>query len=205
MPIMPAVRLSQGPYTLYVGSLEAGELISTMVVDRWDPEEGWNLDQQGYQREIYEDHIDKIISFVTGHPNEMLPTSIVATIREDESPLTSYSGDDIGHLTIQPGCHLYIIDGQHRLIAIDRALQKDPSSALARLRLPLVLLANVDKVDELRQFHLINDRQRRIATNLALALLATAAASDPRVAQTLTQPGEEWRLPATGIAIRLNE
>ena len=69
--------------------------------------------------------------------------------------------------------------------------------------MPLIVLY-VGKVEELRQFHLINDRQRRISTSLAYALLATAASGDERVARTLI-PRKEWLLPATKLAIDLSE
>lgn len=206
MVVMNSVRTRQGNTTLYVGSLSLIEFLDIdCIVDRWDPSEGWSLESQGYQRELFDDHIQNIQNFLLDGLGEILPTSIIATIRDVEPHQSSFTAidGDLGHLTILPGCHLYIIDGQHRILGMEKLLERNPG--LGDFRFPVVIIDHISKVEELRQFFLINERQRRIQSNLAFALLGIAAKDNPELARSLTKKGEEWKLTATSIAIALNE
>ena len=116
---MPCVRLIQGGAELFIGFLPAREIVDLMIVDKWHREEGWNLQVQGYQSQIYEDHISGIQQFLTRFSDELLPTGIVGAIRDEHRPLVTFADADGVHskLRFQEGSHLYIVDGQHRLIA----------------------------------------------------------------------------------------
>ncbi len=190
---MPAVRFEQGPTAIYVGALPASDITDLMIVDQWYPEKGWDLSIQGYQRVLYDDHIRDLQYFLSTYRDELLPTAVVLAGRDLEAHQLYFEGDGpIGYLVIKPGTRFYVIDGQHRLIAIDRMLREDPSEVVGAMQLPVVVLAGITKIEELRQFHLINNRQRRISTNLAFALLGTAAENDATVAKPESTEGHRW-------------
>lgn len=111
---MPAVCFQQGGVTSYIGALPARALTELMIVDQWHHEEGWNLDVQGYQRQIYEDHIAGLRQFISQGSNEILPTAVICTVRIDETIGPKFESNDgvIGQLVFQEGTHVYIVDGQ---------------------------------------------------------------------------------------------
>ncbi len=65
-------------------------------------------------------------------------------------------------------------------------------------------MANARTYEEIRQFYLINSKQRRIDTDLALALMQTMATSaDEPELINLAGPGKRYRIRATRLTFRL--
>ena len=110
---MPAIRFSQGGVELFSGVLPARDIVDLMIVDRWSREAGWDLDTQGYQRQIYDEHIKEIREFITKYSDELLPTAIVGVVREDKRNLVRFVEKDgaLGRLEFTEGSYLYVVDG----------------------------------------------------------------------------------------------
>lgn len=208
---IPVVRFKQNYATLYVGKIRASELRKVGVIDSWEPENAWDISVQGYQRKSFEKHYTAIAKFLRHNPGALLPTSILLSARSSEQGELDFQvvkdlGDHaFGYLQIRDGYPLYVVDGQHRLQGFDHAIDVLEQESLQDFVLPVVILYNADKVEELSQFHLINDRQKRISTNLALALLGTVVEDHPHVAKMLVGPRGAWKMKAIMVAISLNE
>ncbi|HUV44406.1 MAG TPA: hypothetical protein VMW13_06210 [Dehalococcoidales bacterium] len=54
------IRLTQQGKTIYIGKMAAGEILARGVTTEWDPDKGWDLSQQGYQRAPNEKHYRRI-------------------------------------------------------------------------------------------------------------------------------------------------
>jgi len=208
---IPAVRFKQSDAMLFVGYMSAFDLCNVGVIESWDPDKGWNIDIQGYQRESYEKHYKAIARFVKDNPSALLPTSILLSARTRErgvlnfDAISEFTDHAFGYLEIPDAYLLYVVDGQHRMLGFMHAIRQLEQEHLKNYLLPVVVLHDADKVEELSQFHLINDRQKRIATNLALALLGTVVEDRPTVAAVLVGPKGRWKMKAIMIAIVLNE
>lgn len=208
---IPVIRFKQSYATLYVGKIRVSELRQFGIIESWDPDKGWDIAVQGYQRASYEKHYIAIAKFLRYNPDTLLPTSILLSARTREQGelnfevLQEFGDHAFGYLEIREAYPLYVVDGQHRLLGFDHAIEILQQKSLQDFLLPVVILYDADKVEELTQFHLINDRQKRIATNLALALLGTVVEDRPDVAKMLVGPKSLWRMKAIAITILLNE
>lgn len=208
---IPSLRFRQADTILYIGTISASELCDIGVIESWDPDKGWDIDQQGYQRESYKDHYKSIAKFLRDNPNALLPTSVLLSARTHESGVLNFDVMDehedhpFGYLEIPDARLLYIVDGQHRMLGFKHAIEEFGKPGLGDYVLPVVVLCDADKVEELSQFHLINDKQKRIATNLALALLGTVVEDQPNIAKMLLGSKNTWKMKPIMIAIVLNE
>lgn len=208
---IPAVRFRQSDVTLYVGNMRASDLCKLGVIESWDYEKGWDIEAQGYQRESYVKHYKAIAGFLKDTPNALLPTSILLSARTREQgelnfDVISESIDhSLGYLEIPDTYTVYVVDGQHRMQGFMYAIDHFKEDRLRDFLLPVVVLCDADKIEELSQFHLINDRQKRISTNLALALLGTVVEDRPSVAAMLVGLRGVWKMKAIMIVIALNE
>lgn len=208
---IPAVRFRQSDVTLYVGKIRAADLLEVGVIDSWDPNKGWDIQCQGYQRESYEKHYKAIAGFLRNNSDALLPTSVLLSARTSEQGILNFAvidnavDDSFGYLEVPKSYPLYIVDGQHRMQGLMHAIKELGQNNLQDFLLPVVVLYDASKVEELSQFHLVNDRQKRISTNLALALLGTVVEDQPNVAKILVGPKGAWKIRAIMIAITLNE
>jgi DGQHR domain-containing protein len=208
---IPVVRFTQAKVTFYVGNIKASELCAIGVIDSWDSDKGWNIDKQGYQRESYPQHYKAIAVFLRNNPTALLPSSILLSARRGELgelkfDVTNEAADHaFGYLEIPKGRNLYLVDGQHRMLGLRHAINEFKEKRLEDFLLPVVVLYDADKIEELSQFHLINDRQKRIATNLAQALLGTVLEEYPGVSKMLLGSKGMWSMKATMIAVSLHE
>jgi len=208
---IPSLRFQQADTTLYVGNISASALYNIGVIESWDPNRAWDIGQQGYQRESYEDHYKSIAKFLRDNPNALLPTSILLSARTREMGVLNFNvvaeheDHAFGYLEIPDARLLYIVDGQHRMLGFKHAIEEFGQLRLGDYLLPVVVLCHSDKVEELSQFHLINDKQKRIATNLALALLGTVVEDQPNIAKMLLGSKNIWKMKPIMISIALNE
>lgn len=162
-----AFRISQrgglDSVEIYVAVFRAIDLIDRTLIDRWTAK-----NPGGYQRPPSE----RRLSFNRGSVVRYLvkelgcfPTSVLINIRGD----VGYEKvSDMGWLsygTLDTGDNrFWIIDGQHRLEALKRAIERnrdfeDYPVIASVLRLP-------ERFDEMMLFYIVNRRQRSVQTDL---------------------------------------
>jgi len=164
---------------IYVAVFRAIDLIERSAIDRWTVK-----NPGGYQRAPSE----RRLSFTRGSLVRYLvkelgcfPTSVLVNIRGDvgfqmvsDSGWLSYGTLDTG------GNRLWVIDGQHRLEALKRAIDRnrdfeDYPIIASVLRLP-------DRFHEMMLFYIVNRRQRNVPTDLVYRHLQ----------RMLWQRGTQW-------------
>ncbi|MGD2200741.1 MAG: DGQHR domain-containing protein [Candidatus Bathyarchaeota archaeon] len=189
---------------LYLTSLPALKLIDRYTIDRWTPD-----NTRGYQRLPMESRFGRRRRSILRYLLRELgcfPTSVLVNIRgelnyQEEIDLGWAS---LGTLDIPDEERFWLLDGQHRVEALRRAIQTNPQFEgypviLSILKLP-------ERFDELMFFYLVNRRQRGVAIDLVYRHLQ----------RMLKEKGEDWlynfegqagvyRGKAAGVVDLLNE
>jgi DGQHR domain-containing protein len=132
----------------------------------------------------------------------MLPTSVLLCVRQPhkaqfevaiQSEGAPGSGET-GLLTISPDIPLWVVDGQHRLSGLERALVKDKAKWVAEYPVPVVIVEGIDQYEEMRYFHVINTRHKGVPTDVVdRHLLSMREAEGPAL---LERDGERAYLRA---------
>ena len=118
MTKIPVLKMAQRGYTIYVGQITAAELIRHGITTEWDPDLGWDLTQQGYQRAPVTKHYSQIGRFLARELEPLMPTAALLSAREGDYgkllfvPLNH--SKQLGTLEIPDDRHLFIVDYQHR-------------------------------------------------------------------------------------------
>jgi DGQHR domain-containing protein len=162
-----AVRFRQKrqDVNLYSAVLPLRELLAHCSLDTYNHE-----NRQGYQRPLTPSRLRQVSRYLREEEGA-LPTSLLLCIRQPDrasfEPAGSADGaGEPGTLTIPPGVALWLVDGQHRLFGLQRALTKDKAKWLADYPLPVTIVEGIDAYEEMRYFHVINTRQKGVPTDV---------------------------------------
>lgn len=158
-------RQKRPDVSLYVTSLPLKELLGRFKADTYASD-----NPRGYQRPVTPSRLRQLSSYMRNEEG-MLPTSILLCIRQPHrarfDPVGQENGKgDLGILSIDAGIPLWVVDGQHRLFGLERALKKDKAKWLADYPLPLVIVEGIDAYEEMRYFHVINTRHKGVPTDV---------------------------------------
>ena len=204
------LKIRQAGRTLYLGSMTAEQLLRFGVTTEWDPNIGWDIEHQGYQRAPVEVHYKGIADYLlkTGEP--FMPNGALLSARDGEYGRLQFrkvAGDqecEFGYLAIPEGRLLFIVDYQHRWRGFRHALEKNGHPELKEAVIPVTIMPDVDRAEEIRQFYVINSKQRRIETDLALALLQTMAGEvSEEELVSLVGKNKRFRIRATRLTFRI--
>ena len=206
MTQIKVIRFKQRGLTLYSGVMTVGQLIDQAVTTEWDPSLGWSLSGQGYQRAPIPAHYLNIAAFLQKEGNPLLPNSALLATRDSEHGIikfTSVSGD-LGYLDIPPYRSLYIIDYQHRYRGFKHAVERMHNTALRNVTIPVTIMADAPPYEEMKQFYLINNKQKRVDTDLALTLMqAMSSQATEEELTNLVGTGNRFRIRATRLVVQL--
>lgn len=207
---LPALRMQQSGKTLYLTRMTARQLISCAHTAEWDPYLGWDVERQGFQRAPIPQHYEAIGRFLTEWPNPFMPTAALLSAAESALGRLRFTSADgksdtaLGILRIPEGRQLLIVDYQHRLHGLRFAIDDLGASDVADFTLPVIIVADIPRYEEIRQFYLINSKQKRIHSSLALTLLQTLAPSmDRKELENFVGPGYRHRIRATPLTFKL--
>ena len=159
----PAVRFQQKrpDVNLYVTALPLKELLGRIDSDTYS-----TRNPAGYQRPVTQSRLRQISAYVREEEGT-LPTSVVLCIRQPHrARFEPAGGGDAGTLTIDSGVPVWVVDGQHRLFGLQRAMVKDKAKWLADYALPVVIVDGIDAYEEMRTFHVINTRHKGVPTDV---------------------------------------
>jgi len=119
--IIPVLKLKQKDVTLYSGKIKARDILRLYAILGFEEQS-----LIGYQRELYEDQINDLVSYIINCPTSVLP-GLFISLRGgiDFSPFYETEKSDFGHLHIplRKGA-IWIIDGQHRIGGFEKILAK---------------------------------------------------------------------------------
>ena len=162
------IKLNQNGKDLFVGTLSGRQLVELpLQVDSWD---AW----MGYQRQKLVRKANKIKDFLLSN-NGLMPTSILASFRSARVRFRPTSGA-YGILTVPDSARTYIVDGQHRVEGLKRAIQE--KRELQDFVYPVVFMAPSKwgrryqpEMEEGKQFITINKTQTKVPTDLVDTML----------------------------------
>ena len=176
---LKVLRLEQKGVPVYLSILPAHVLVDEerARVDRWSPS-----NPKGYQRPVLDRRANEAALYLI-KADGWFPTSILISIREEakfEEP-KKINGFEEGFLNIQDSSILWIIDGQHRVEGLRRAIEKG-SQELKDYQVPVAIVLNTNVFDEMRMFYIVNTRAKSVPGDIADRLLQ----------QSLEKKGELW-------------
>lgn len=159
------IRQKQSDVNLYVTALPLKELLG-----RYQPDTYSSDNPKGYQRSLTNSRLRQISEYLREEEG-MLPTSILLCIRQPHQARFEPTGDhtsggEAGVLTVDASVPMWVVDGQHRLAGLERALKKDKAKWLADYPLPVVIVDGIDAYEEMRYFHVINTRHKGVPTDV---------------------------------------
>lgn len=199
----------------YSVSMRGGDLVQHAFVDFYD-----DISGNGYQRrEPQRTRRGRdIAEYMERCVQEGLPPRLFEmtanTRRHSSKPYVKYEPLDenggIGLLYITPPSSrwLSIIDGGTRLLGIEYALAN--STITTDLTFDLRLFTELSLAEEIAQFLLINEKQKRVRTDLSLRVVQRKLDEDKlseeekRVLTTVVPESDSWKFEASRIAGMIN-
>ena len=185
-----------------VGVIPAETLVRHHAVPQRDVLRG-----TGYQRTPSQKRVNELAASITRRLVD-LPTSVLLSLRgEGASQVLTRLGTDSYELDLDPEKastehQLFVVDGQHRVKALAKAMNEDQADIL-NVKIPFVCMIGADESQEMEQFHVVNSNAKSVPTDLALELLSARAEHDPSFAQRVKDGGRKWELDAQGLTQHL--
>lgn len=191
------------------GVITAKDLIDIYEIDQWQP--GKNIEEQGCQRPPITAHFRKIGRKLKNEEKTTLPTSITLSAnlltkkRENKNSIRLEKADGANkrlvEIVIPEGHKVRVVDGQHRILGLQYAIQDLKQKELESFELPFVIMLVEDRIDEIQSFYEINSTSKKVATDLALQLLNEMSQHSDI---DLKKP-ERLKLVALNVAMELNQ
>ena len=158
----------------------------------------------GYQRPLSKKRSRDIKDFILNQTKgeTVLPTPIVANSRIELRYEPIKGIKNVGFLYLHKNNPLYIIDGQHRRYAISEIMSNPDITSYIDYEIPINILSGFSRKKEVEQFYIINERQKRIKTDLGQRLLLQFEKDNNQ--RKLIPNSNSWQLVALKITDKLN-
>ncbi len=153
-----------GEKEFYLAVLQVKDVLQRMKVDRWSPN-----NTEGYQRALQPRRVGDAAWYLE-EAEAFFPTSILLAIRDDE---VSVMREDDGTVTLalKEKTPLWVIDGQHRLAGLEKAVSDGHQQLFDNYELPATIFLTPSKTDEIRTFYLVNSRAKSVPADIADRIL----------------------------------
>ncbi len=161
---------------------------------------------QGYQRTVGMTRVKSLAASLRTKSVE-IPTSVLLSLRVENSE--SYVKGGNLHLGRLYGRHVKpfsVVDGQHRLKALEKLVQDEEEKVREywkKFLIPFVCLVGASEIEEMRQFYLVNRYAKSVPVGLAHQLLLKQEKGGVLSREELNIKEAEIR--ATELANLLNE
>ena len=156
----------------------------------------------GYQRRPNSTRVSQLANEIREGKVD-LPTAILLSVREPVPKGFISGSSDLVKMdfsTLSPNS-MFVVDGQHRILAIQKALSEMDSSP--NIKIPFVCLVGADEAEELKQFYVVNKNAKSVATDLAYNLISERAKSEPGLYDDLVRKNQAWQVVANDIVEEL--
>lgn len=195
---IPAIVVEQLGSKLIMTKMSIEQLGRFLKADLYDSGLNAMDEDQGYQRPWNESRSRQIEQYMTGEAERTgsprMPGTILCSARTTDLEVKD------GHLTILPYHRLHIVDGQHRAGAYALALKNKTISGIDSYEIPVTIMMNISKIEEMRQFDKINSMQKAVDGSLTAQLLEIVEANGG----VLTKK-EEQRAVLASVVRRMND
>lgn len=199
---IPVVKSSdiEGEITTVVGVITADTLVKRYYV----PERN-HTKKTGYQRTASPSRVSSLATELS-KGNVDLPTAVLLSIRKpasDDVLLTENGGYYLDLGEDNKDTLLYVVDGQHRIKALEKSMENGTS--LRNYKIPFVCMLGATEDQEMKQFHVVNSNAKSVPTDLALALLKERASNNPDFMRYLIEKGKKWQVQAQTVTEMLEK
>ncbi|MGC6535166.1 MAG: DGQHR domain-containing protein [Parvibaculales bacterium] len=194
------INCTNGGIPTYIGCISGATLAQVADVPRYNAES-----DTGYQRnpnikrikDLARDIIDRRVD---------LPTSVLLDVRGPvPKGFISGLGDqeiiDFSVLKKQKANSLFVVDGQHRIMALAKVLEELPENP--NLKIPFVCMIGAGEEEEVGQFYTVNRNAKSVPTDLACQLIRKWADRDPEIREQASARGKLWEIYATELVTDL--
>lgn len=155
----PAVKIQQGNLVLYLTYVTPDDLFNDnfYMVDKLEP-----TTKGGYQRILSTQRANRLSRHLKeAHPEGYahIPTTIFLAT---EHPV--HFNEESGRIRFETNdvCPLSVVDGQHRIEGLKRALENDDDSLLWDFKLPATIAVNLDHTHQMYHFYIVNTTQKPV-------------------------------------------
>jgi DGQHR domain-containing protein len=191
-----AVRRAAGRVEQVVGVMPAGMLVSNYDIPRRDYRQ-----RRGYQRPVSPSRVNKLVADLVADRVD-LPTALLLNIRDFDAAV--HLVEENGAFFFRPDGALYVVDGQHRVEALAKLVERAPEK-WSDYPIPFVCLLGADEFQEMTEFYVVNSTAKSVRTDLAYDLLRQRAEADPSLRQALLEQGEYWKVEGKLITEQLTD
>jgi DGQHR domain-containing protein len=198
IPVVQGPTLRSGVSTA-VGFMPAGVLIPNRYsIPYYD-----TRTKKGYQRPPQEARINQLANDLRKDRTD-LPTAVLLNLRaRDADEALAHNGLVLDPPGVGDPAKFYVVDGQHRILALEKLVREDPT-LWTQFMIPFVCLLGASEEDEMEQFYIVNSTAKSVKTDLALALLRRRADADPDVLEALQERGRDWQVLGQAIVEKLS-
>lgn len=157
-------RTAQRGMVLYITVLTVGELLNYTDVDYWGPG-----NPNGYQRPLKPRRLKAVADYICQDIG-VLPTSVLLSVRKKRLDFSAQAdagrAGQWGSLYIDDDTVLWVVDGQHRLYGLKRAIQSNLGDWICEYPIPVTIVEGIDRYTEMSVFNIINTRQKPVPTDI---------------------------------------
>jgi DGQHR domain-containing protein len=197
---LPAIELHQDGSRLIVTKMRAADLKDFTEVEPFDHAKQFDDPGQGYQRPAEPARVKQFANYLRKELTEServcMPTAILLSGRNGGVSITSQ-----GTVTLKSSSKLPLIDGQHRSRGFEYAIDTKGMTEFADYEVPVVILLDIDKVQEMRQFATVNGTQKSVRTDLVNMILTQLAS---REGDSAVRSSDQWKVVVSQVVSRLN-
>lgn len=191
------LRRPEGHSPQAIGVIDAADLVRNYQVPTRNTRA-----KIGYQRPVSATRVNKLAADLKGRRVD-LPTAVLLNDRGFDT--STLEDGEFGQAWLDlNGSDLFVVDGQHRIAALEKLVDEDPDR-WEGYPIPFVCMLGADEGEEMEQFYVVNSTAKNVRTDLAFDLLKQRAENDPELQQALVQKGEDWKVVGQDLAERLDK
>ena len=184
-----------------IGVMPAKALVDNHYVPHFD-----HITKKGFQRPPQQARVNKLVHDLERNRVDV-PTAVLLNIRDcersaDEAEVL-VAVDDNTYFA-PDGRKLYVVDGQHRVLALKKLLEKYPEK-WASFPVPFVCMLGASEEEEMTEFYVVNSNAKSVRVDLAYELLSKRSEMDPTLMNDLVEKGENWKVDAQMLTEQLEK
>jgi DGQHR domain-containing protein len=196
---LQALEVKQNGTRLLLTKMKAGDLPKYTEIEVYDPQKDFNDPAQGYQRQPEMARVKKFANWLKNEKEAggvRMPTAILLSARGTDIALSPN-----GTITLKGHNKLPLVDGQHRMRGFDYAITDKALIEFADYEVPVVIMMEIDKVGEMRQFNTVNGTVKSVRTDLVNMILTQLADQEGNEA---VREAEHWKVVVSKAVQLLN-
>ncbi len=181
------------------GFIPAGVLLENFEIPYYN-----HTTKRGYQRQPQAARINQLASELRRDRVD-LPTAILLNVRS-RAAMTAIANGKLNLMTLLSssgmGGKFYVVDGQHRILAFERAVE-DGWFVGRDFLIPFTCMLGADEDEEMAQFYIVNSTSKAVRTDLAYALIKKRSETEHGLLEALQERGLDWQMAGQTIVERL--